>query len=61
MEAGDTNAAVAMGATYDPIVLKKQGVHGIEADIAQARVWYERASSVGSQEAIHRLELLANR
>ena len=60
-EAGDAQAAVALGATYDPTVLSKLGVVGISADIAKARSWYEKAEKLGSPDAKQRLELLADR
>jgi len=60
-EAGDASAAVALGATYDPIVLAKLGVVGISADIEKARAWYQKAESLGSPEARRRLEVLATR
>jgi TPR repeat protein len=60
-EAGDAQAAVALGATYDPTVLAKLGVVGISADIAKARGWYEKAEKLGSPDAKRRLELLADR
>ena len=60
-EAGDAQAAVALGATYDPTVLSKLGVVGISADIAKARSWYEKAEKLGSPDATQRLELLADR
>jgi hypothetical protein len=60
-EAGDANAAIAVGATYDPTVFAKLGVVGISADTAQARSWYEKAEKLGSPEARRRLDLLANR
>jgi len=60
-EAGDANAAIAVGATYDPTVFAKLGVVGISADTAQARSWYERAERLGSPEARRLLDVLANR
>ena len=60
-EAGDPTAALAMGATYDPIVLSKLGVRGFGADLEKARSWYVRAREFGSSEAPRRLEMLANR
>jgi hypothetical protein len=60
-EAGDATAALAMGATYDPIMLTKLGVLGMRADVGKARSWYEKAKEFGSPEATRRLELLANR
>jgi TPR repeat protein len=56
-EAGDANAAVALGATYDPTVLARFGVVGISADVAEARSWYQRAEKLGSLEARRRLEV----
>jgi Flp pilus assembly protein TadD len=60
-EAGDANAAIAVGATYDPEFFAKLGVVGISADTAQARSWYEKAGRLGSPEAKRLLDLLANR
>jgi hypothetical protein len=59
--AGDAEAAVALGATYDPIVLADRGDGGIAADLEKARSWYERARVMGSPEGPRRLEMLANR
>jgi hypothetical protein len=59
--AGDAAAAVAMGATYDPVVLAGHGVRGVAADLDKARSWYERAKEMGSPEGPRRLEMLANR
>jgi hypothetical protein len=58
---GDAQAALALGGTFDPIVLKSLGVIGVAADAAQARNWYEKAAELGSQEAPHRIEQLAQR
>jgi hypothetical protein len=60
-EAGDPNAAVALGATYDPTVLARLGVVGMGADVEKARSWYQKAESLGSPEAARRLKILANR
>jgi hypothetical protein len=60
-EAGDATAALAMGASYDPIALAKLGARGIAADVDKARSWYEKAKEFGSAEAPHRIELLAKR
>lgn len=56
--AGSAQAVLLMGATFDPTYLDEQGVLGFAADAAQARVWYERAAALGSDEAQHRLERL---
>jgi TPR repeat protein len=60
-EAGDAAAALALGATYDPVVLAKIGVRGMGADVEKARSWYEKAKDFGSPDAPRRLETLANR
>jgi hypothetical protein len=59
--AGDAAAAVAIGATYDPVVLANRGVRGVAADLEKARSWYERAKEMGSPEGRRRLEILPNR
>jgi hypothetical protein len=59
-EAHDAQAALALGATYDPVVLQKRGVRGIAADIATARTWYEKAKEFGSSEAQARLQSLVS-
>jgi hypothetical protein len=60
-EAGNAAAALALGATFDPVVLARIGVRGMGADVEKARSWYEKAKEFGSPEAPHRLETLANR
>jgi hypothetical protein len=60
--AGDAAAALAMGATYDPDVLSKRFIRGIEPDAQEAQMWYERARDLGSPEGPRRIEtLLAQR
>lgn len=58
-EARSAAAAFALGATYDPAVLKKIGAVGTVADPAQARQWYARAVDLGSSEAQRRLDAMA--
>jgi hypothetical protein len=60
-EAGDAAAALALAATYDPVVLAKLGVMGMGADVEKARTWYRMAESYGSAEAKQRLEVLDRR
>ena len=61
-EAGDAAAAVALGATYDPVVLARLGVVGLAAaDVEKARTWYQAAEQLGSPEATRRLQILAKR
>jgi hypothetical protein len=54
----DSQAALALGGTYDPSVLKKLGIISFHADPAQARQWYRKAASLGSADASLRLEQL---
>jgi hypothetical protein len=58
-EAGDAQATLALGGTYDPLVLRSLGVIGAAADAAQARNWYQKAAELGSREAPQRIEQLA--
>jgi hypothetical protein len=60
-EAGDADAALALGATYDPIVLANLGVAGLGANVEKARIWYQKAENLGSTEATRRLAILENR
>lgn len=56
--AGDPHAALLLGATFDPFVLRDLGVLGFTPDPAQARTWYQRAADAGVPEATRRLERL---
>jgi hypothetical protein len=58
-EAHDARAALALGATYDPIMLALLQGHGISADVFLALDWYKRAQEFGSYEAQSRLKLLS--
>jgi hypothetical protein len=57
-EARDARAALALGATYDPIMLSILRAQGVAADPSLARDWYKKASELGSGEARERLNLL---
>jgi TPR repeat protein len=54
----DPQAALALGGTYDPAVLKRLGIINFHADPAQARDWYRRAAELGSPDASLRLDQL---
>ena len=58
-QAGDANAALMLGATFDPFFVHAAGVIGIAPSIAQARQWYEKAAELGSEVATERLARLA--
>ena len=59
-EAHDARGAMALAATYDPVVLAKIGAAGATPDVAKAREWYMKARALGSPDAAPRLEVLAN-
>ena len=46
-EARDARAALLLGTTYDPALLKQFGANGL-ADVAQARNWYQKARNGAS-------------
>ena len=58
-EARDARAALLVGTTYDPALLRQIGADGPLADIAQARIWYQRAKEWGEPDAQRKLEALA--
>jgi hypothetical protein len=58
-ENGDAQAALALGETFDPLVLRSLGAVGVAADPIQARGWYQRAAELGSRDAPQRLNQLA--
>jgi hypothetical protein len=58
--AGNAQAALELGLTFDATVLVQSGVLGIGSDVDQAREWYERAIKLGSTEASRHLERLAS-
>lgn len=58
-EAGDAQAALLLGSTFDPAALKQLEVLGAVGDAAQAQLWYQRAAELGSADAARRLDSLA--
>jgi hypothetical protein len=60
-DAGEPRAELALGATYDPIMLDRYRIRGRPADVAKARAWYEKAQEHGLDEAQRRLDMLASR
>jgi hypothetical protein len=49
--AGNAQAALELGMTFDPAFVKKWNVPGFAPDVAQAREWYGKAIKLGSTEA----------
>jgi len=58
--AGDAEAALELGLSFDGTVLAQSGVLGSGSDVGQAREWYERAIKLGSAEASRHLERLVS-
>jgi hypothetical protein len=58
--AGNAEAALELGMTFDPVFLADRGILGSASDVAQARAWYQQAMKLGSTEASRRLERLAS-
>jgi hypothetical protein len=56
--AGDSNAALRLGATFDPNFLGRVGVRGDPGDPSQAASWYRRARDLGDAAAAERLKNL---
>jgi hypothetical protein len=54
--AGDPQATLTLGATYDPIILKQHGVLGLSGGLSEARDLYRKAAELGSVDAPKRLE-----
>ena len=57
-EAGSAEAALALGATFDPSFIAEIEAQGIPPDPAEARLWYERAKMLGSSLADDRIAAL---
>ena len=58
-QAGSGQAALTLGGTYDPEVLREMGVLGFAANPAKAREWYQKAMELGASEASRRIDRLA--
>lgn len=59
-EAGNADAALALGASFDPVIIKQARAIGVQTDAAQARYWYQKAAALGSQVAAKQLAELAS-
>jgi Sel1 repeat len=58
-EAGNADAALAFGSTFDPAVIARLGAIGVKGDAAKAREWYEKAAALGSNTASQQIAHLA--
>jgi TPR repeat protein len=50
-DAGDAQAALKLGVTYDPSFLALARLNGVRGDLAVAIRWYRRARDLGASEA----------
>jgi TPR repeat protein len=50
-EAGDGQAALRLGETYDPNFLERAKLRAIKGDLKAAGFWYRRAKELGIVEA----------
>ena len=57
-DAGDSTAALRVGATFDPNFLGRVGARGNPGDPAQAASWYRRARDLGDAAAAEHLKNL---
>jgi hypothetical protein len=55
---GDPDAAMAMGESYDPVVLAQLFVKGLQPDEGKAVAWYKKAEELGDERAKVRLNAL---
>jgi hypothetical protein len=58
-EAGSAEAAFSVGLSYDPSFIAEMGAQGIQPDVKQARIWYERAKALGYKDADAQLRALS--
>jgi TPR repeat protein len=47
-DAGIPEAALRLGASYDPAFLTRAGIKGVQGDPALAARWYKRARDLGA-------------
>jgi TPR repeat protein len=59
--AGDGQAALRVGATFDPTFFDRSAPRAARGDPAEARVWYQRARDLGEVEAERRLKSLGTK
>ena len=59
-ELGLPIAALRMAETQDPRELARRGVHGVKANLDEARRWYQRALELNVPEADSKLRRLGS-
>jgi hypothetical protein len=58
VDAGDGQAAIRLGETFDPVFLGRAQLRGAQGDVVTALSWYLRARELGAAEAGALLESL---
>ena len=58
-KAGSAAAALSLGETFDPLLIRRLGAIGVQPDVAKAREWYQLAAQLGSNTAAKHLAKLA--
>ena len=58
-KAGSAAAALSLGETFDPLLIRRLGAIGVQPDVAKAREWYQLAAQLGSNTAAQHLAKLA--
>jgi type II secretory pathway predicted ATPase ExeA len=56
--AGSVQALVAVGKTYDPVILNQLGIRGFRPDPVKAAEWYLKGNKAGDSESAERLNEL---
>jgi TPR repeat protein len=51
VDAGERQAALKLGKSFDPVFLSFARLHGVRGDTDQAASWYRRARDLGDSEA----------
>ena len=59
-DAGNAQAALRLGQTYDPAFLAQAQLKGVRPDASVAASWYHKADKLGASEAAPMLRALAN-
>lgn len=54
-DGGSGEAALALGATFDPSFIHQLGAIGVQPDVDRAREWYQKAAALGSVAASKQL------
>ncbi len=58
---GLAEGALAMAHTYDPDVLARLPIRGLQPDVDEAKRWYKAAEALGNEQAARRLVILNRR